>query len=337
MTYSDHLQRYVTMEAYVGRLDGVDGTGESGLSDKDAGHKLGVRFTLQLEQDLLIRVRFQVFGCGYTIAACSAAAELSQGQLFNVARQVDAAAIRRQLHDDLPEERYYCADLAARALQAALDSAVQGGRVVQVELNAQDEEQGPRVTEDDPLYSELLDSPAPSSVAAGDRLLFASLLTVAVQDNCSVEAALGLSAEQLDHLLSHYFPAFPRQQFVTDESPSVAAPEISPDIEDIIFSYLPADVEMNSPALLLPRILVARSAHSGHLWVAMGLLKRPQLTAAVKRHIPALAAANNRGMRWKRFFFKQVCDRNGGNLCKTPNCGDCSDYAACFAPESEDE
>ena len=47
------------------------------------------------------------------------------------------------------------------------------------------------------------------------------------------------------------------------------------------------------------------------------------------------AEANNQNMRWKRFLYKQVCDRNGGMLCKSPTCGDCSDYAFCFAPESE--
>ncbi len=40
-------------------------------------------------------------------------------------------------------------------------------------------------------------------------------------------------------------------------------------------------------------------------------------------------------MRWKRFFFKTVCDLNGGLMCKSPNCGVCSDYALCFAPEGE--
>jgi nitrogen fixation protein NifQ len=66
----------------------------------------------------------------------------------------------------------------------------------------------------------------------------------------------------------------------------------------------------------------------------MGLFERPQLSAAIRRHLPALAEANHRNMRWKRFLFKQVCELNGGILCKSPNCGDCCDYALCF-PDSE--
>ena len=65
----------------------------------------------------------------------------------------------------------------------------------------------------------------------------------------------------------------------------------------------------------------------------MGLFKRPQLSAAIRRHLPSVFAANNQNMRWKRFFFKQVCDLHGGTLCRTPNCGECSDYALCFAKD----
>jgi nitrogen fixation protein NifQ len=63
----------------------------------------------------------------------------------------------------------------------------------------------------------------------------------------------------------------------------------------------------------------------------MGLFERPELTSSIQRHLPGLISANHKNMRWKRFLFKQVCDRNEGNMCKTPNCVDCSDYTLCFA------
>jgi nitrogen fixation protein NifQ len=65
----------------------------------------------------------------------------------------------------------------------------------------------------------------------------------------------------------------------------------------------------------------------------MGLFERPQLTAAIRRYLPSLAVANHQNMRWKRYLYKQVCERNGGVMCKAPNCGVCSDYALCFAVE----
>ncbi|MFO7765697.1 MAG: nitrogen fixation protein NifQ, partial [Pelovirga sp.] len=62
----------------------------------------------------------------------------------------------------------------------------------------------------------------------------------------------------------------------------------------------------------------------------MGLFERAELGAAIKRHLPALFAANHQGMRWKRFFYKQICEQNGGMLCKSPVCGECSEYELCF-------
>jgi nitrogen fixation protein NifQ len=81
----------------------------------------------------------------------------------------------------------------------------------------------------------------------------------------------------------------------------------------------------------LAHILAARAALPGHLWIAMGLFERPQLTAAIRRYLPSLAVANHQNMRWKRYLYKQVCERNGVVICKAPNCGVCSDYALCFA------
>jgi nitrogen fixation protein NifQ len=334
MEYGNRIQHYAAMETYVGQLDNADGTGESGLSNDDAGHRIGVRFTLKLDGECVSAVRFQVFGCGYTIAACSAVAELCAGKTLTDTQAVDAAAVRKLLGNELPEERYYCADLASQAYQAALQSSLQGGSVVEVVLR-EDTERGPRVTADDPLYRALLASCAQAETDLEDRRLFASLVTVAAQEGYPMNSALGLSSEQLERLFALYFPDFNRAQWVIPKAYNAVPPAINPDIVDTIFSFLPPSTTEENPAFLLALILAARAAHPGHLWVAMGLLERAQLSAAIKRHLPALAAANNKGMRWKRFLFKHVCDRNGSIMCKTPNCGDCSDYALCFVSESD--
>jgi nitrogen fixation protein NifQ len=38
-------------------------------------------------------------------------------------------------------------------------------------------------------------------------------------------------------------------------------------------------------------------------------------------------------MKWKKFFYKQLCLREGLTLCKAPSCDVCSDYALCFGAE----
>jgi len=130
---------------------------------------------------------------------------------------------------------------------------------------------------------------------------------------------------------------FPSSRWQPADHPGGAQspPAINPEIRELLRSFLPP----GSPAGALPLArwladcLAARAAHPGHLWVAMGLLQRPSLSAAIRRHLPALAEANHQNMRWKRFLFKRLCEQNGGVLCKTPDCGQCSDHALCFAPE----
>ena len=44
-------------------------------------------------------------------------------------------------------------------------------------------------------------------------------------------------------------------------------------------------------------------------------------------------ARNDRDMKWKKFLYKQLCDRAEINACRAPSCSVCSDYARCFGPE----
>jgi nitrogen fixation protein NifQ len=38
-------------------------------------------------------------------------------------------------------------------------------------------------------------------------------------------------------------------------------------------------------------------------------------------------------MKWKKFFYKQLCEREGVNACKAPSCAACDDYSKCFGSE----
>jgi nitrogen fixation protein NifQ len=233
----------------------------------------------------------------------------------------------------LPEERGYCAALAVEALQAAVKSAQNGHHPVTTMISA-DDEQAPRITSADPVYRLLLDSPAPPGAPAEDRQLFACLLAVAVGEPCATATALGLNREELADLIHLYFPAVTLNDLEALSAPVAAPPpHIDAELLDLLGAYLPHDADgwTPAPSLWLIRILAARAAHPGHLWRAMGLFARPELTTAIRRHLPALSAANSQGMRWKRFLYKQLCESAGGVMCKAPDCGVCSDQALCFA------
>ena len=70
-----------------------------------------------------------------------------------------------------------------------------------------------------------------------------------------------------------------------------------------------------------------------HLWQDMGLPSRKVLSALMTTYFPALAAKNRGDMKWKKFFYRQLCERAGVPICKSPHCADCCDFRVCFAPE----
>ena len=51
------------------------------------------------------------------------------------------------------------------------------------------------------------------------------------------------------------------------------------------------------------------------------------------RHFPRMRALNHSDMRWKKFFYRQICTDPGLALCLAPTCDDCEERPLCFAPE----
>ena len=72
---------------------------------------------------------------------------------------------------------------------------------------------------------------------------------------------------------------------------------------------------------------------ANHLWEDMHLDSRAELSALIRAYFGPLAALNVRDMKWKNFFYKQICEREGFHACRAPRCEDCCDQARCFGPE----
>lgn len=330
--YTDTIRKWATDGRRVGCLPDADGTGEVGLTSSEVGKRLAVRFTLKVELDRIADARYQVFGCGFSMAACAVAADLAIGYTLDEAHKIDAKELDSAL-DGLPAERRYCAGLAAEALQAALRSVHGGYHKVETNITTE-QEHGPRISPDHPVYQSMMNSYNPDLINAEDRHLFACLLAVVAEEACGPAAALGLDNSDLVAILQTYFPEIARtfyEQYMSPVTEPLA--EKNDAVLSILLRHLPKNTDRATlqTAVWLAHILAARTTLPGHLWVAMGLTERPQLTAAIRRHLPSLAAANNQNMRWKRYLYKQLCEQNGGVMCKSPNCGVCSDYALCFA------
>jgi len=328
--YTEQILHYASRPDHVGELAGADGIGEVGLGQKERGSQIAARFFIKTAHRQIESVRFQAFGCGYTLAACAAAAELAEKASISKVSRIGREAISVRL-GGLPVDRFYCADLAAEALLAAVASIGRKGELVTSSLAPHQEHDGSRLTRDHPRYRQLMESSCTTDIHSVDRHLLACLLVVMEQEESSVEVALGLTLQQFTSLYHRYFPTIDCD---VDGSTDSSAVSSDPELVNLLLGYATAEDDDNGGTILsgafLARILAARAAKPGHLWAAMGLLERAELGAAIKRHLPALFAANHQGMRWKRFFYRQICEQQGGMLCKSPVCGECSEYELCF-------
>ena len=70
-----------------------------------------------------------------------------------------------------------------------------------------------------------------------------------------------------------------------------------------------------------------------HLWQDLQLPSRAELSALMRHWFPALVAKNHADMKWKKFLYKQLCEREQLFICKAPSCAVCCDHARCFGPE----
>lgn len=165
-----------------------------------------------------------------------------------------------------------------------------------------------------------------------DRLLFSRIVGLAVQHPGGVTASLGLAREALAELIrrhaagfAHLLPTLP------DHSGEDAIEE-----EDLRAFLLDHRAAGTVEEEWLAAIVARRALGPNHLWQDMGFANRRELNAMFRRHFPSLVALNSGDMKWKKFFYRQLCEREGLMLCKSPNCEVCDDFSACFSAEDGD-
>ena len=147
---------------------------------------------------------------------------------------------------------------------------------------------------------------------------------------------IGLEAPELMRLLSRYFPAAgptatAAQTLLTQEGAcSSIPPEEFDDLLELFREHRRDDSEETG---WLAHTIASACAGQNHLWEDMAMPNREALSQLIKKHFPTLYFKNTANLRWKKFFYKLLCDRAQAQICKAPSCGVCSDYAKCFGPE----
>ncbi|MHB1299960.1 MAG: nitrogen fixation protein NifQ [Burkholderiales bacterium] len=83
----------------------------------------------------------------------------------------------------------------------------------------------------------------------------------------------------------------------------------------------------------LAREIATACLGDNHLWQDLGLSDRQRLSEMLDEHFHTLFLKNVANMKWKKFFYKQLCERMEVNACRSPSCAVCRDYDNCFGPE----
>ena len=168
-----------------------------------------------------------------------------------------------------------------------------------------------------------------------DRHVFACALALGLTEaDRPLGVALGLSTDQLAALSDRIFPhAAPFIAGHAGDEGEVSAAIEEPDLRRLLLDHRSRGAAEET---WLAHIIARRSQGANHLWQDLGLTSRADLGGLMKRHFAPLAAKNSRDMKWKKFFYRELCQLDGIPICKAPTCDSCSDFGQCFGGEEGD-
>jgi nitrogen fixation NifU-like protein len=115
--YSDKVMDHFQNPRNVGEIEDADGIGEVG--NPTCGDIM--KMHIKVKDGIIEDIKFKTFGCGAAIATSSIATEMVKGKSIEEARKLSNKKVAEAL-DGLPPEKMHCSNLAADALQKAIDA-----------------------------------------------------------------------------------------------------------------------------------------------------------------------------------------------------------------------
>ncbi len=164
-----------------------------------------------------------------------------------------------------------------------------------------------------------------------DRHVLASILAVAAMENGAVAERAGLAAADLASLMMQWFPATCGMGVACSAQDADVEDDEIAMVRDLLLTQRSSDGDTGR---WLAAMIARRAMEPNHLWEDLGLRDRSELTRLLARHFGPLAVRNTRNMRWKRFFYRMLCEDDGLVMCSTPVCTNCNDFNLCFGDES---
>ncbi|MBO3707265.1 MAG: nitrogen fixation protein NifQ [Candidatus Accumulibacter sp.] len=169
------------------------------------------------------------------------------------------------------------------------------------------------------------------SVRRGDELRALALRGVVGQSLKAGRQPLirGLPQERLQAVLADLFPGETLAAAPGVRTPDDGGDEFA-DLLDLLLEHLALPDEAGT---CLCHAIATAAMGANHLWQDMGLPDRRALSELLRDNFPVLAARNIGDMKWKKFYYRQLCERAGVPICRAPHCGECCDRVLCFGPE----
>lgn len=166
-----------------------------------------------------------------------------------------------------------------------------------------------------------------------DDHVFACIVSAAQTESAAnktaLAGALGVAGREAAQLFAERFPGEAAPFCLTQSAPLQLFDEEKL-LRDLLEQHRAPD---SAAALWLIPLVARRAMRDDHLWQDLGLTNRDELNRLLQRHFPALHARNVNNMRWKKFFYRQICEMEGFSLCSAPHCSVCVDFASCFGEE----
>ncbi len=139
---------------------------------------------------------------------------------------------------------------------------------------------------------------------------------------CAKAVTAGSGIKKIDIPLLSGYPTARNRQMEVD------------DLRRLLLSHRLSDSEETT---WLAKMISVGALGENHLWQDLGLSGRKDVSYILKTYFAELFNKNTGDMKWKKFFYKKLCDLDDIKVCKAPSCSVCSHYSDCFGPEEAEQ
>ena len=117
MEYSEKVIDHYTNPRNVGKIENASGIGEVG--NPVCGDIM--KMFIQVENGVIVDVKFKTFGCGAAIATSSISTEMIKGKTVEEAYKMTEEAVAEEL-GGLPEKKMHCSVIGVEAMRKAIEN-----------------------------------------------------------------------------------------------------------------------------------------------------------------------------------------------------------------------